>query len=164
MTRQLFAQNVGKTSRLRRIMLTACDKTEQQDIARIAKHAVLKAAEKIGQDQFMRLFLRPMRKLAKFAILISRLKNFMQTAVLQTAQKNTVVDAKVAYLQKQNKSNQNCTYQNLNEDPQAQKISFPASLTTPYNANNTLGLTLILFTCLSFMPHKKAFVRCRELR
>ena len=98
MTPPLFAQNVGKTSRPRLTMRIVSARTEQQDTVRIAKSVALKAEEKIGQGQCMRLSLQQMRKLAKFAMLTSRLKSFMQTAVLQTVQKNTVAAVSYTHL------------------------------------------------------------------
>jgi len=164
MTPPLFAPNVDKTSRPRHTMLTASARTEQQDIVRIAKSAASKAAEKIGQGPFTRLSLRQMRKLAKFAVLTSHWKNFTQMDVLQMVQKNTVADAKVVCLQGQSKNNQKRTHQKRKNDPQAQKTLSLASLITPQNANNILGLISILFIFFNFMRNSKDVVLCLELK
>jgi hypothetical protein len=161
---QLFAPNVDKTNRPRHTMLTASARTEQQDIVRIAKSAASKVAEKIGQGPFTRLSLQQMRKLANFAMLTSRWKSFTQMAVLQMVRKNTVADAKVVCLQGQSKNNQKRTHQNRRNGPQAQKTLSLASLITPQNANNILGLILILFTFFNFMRNSKDAVLCLELK
>lgn len=161
---QLFVPNAGKTSRHRHTMLTVSARTEQQDIARTAKSAALKAAERIGQGPFMRLSLQQMRKPAKFAMLTSRLKSFMQMAALQTAQKNTVADAKAAYLQGQNKNSQKLTYQKRRGGRQAQKTLSLASSITPQNVSNILGLISILATFFNFTRNSKAAVLCLELK
>lgn len=159
-----FAQNAAKINHRQSTTLTASDRTEQQGTARIANNAASRAAENIGHGPYIQLFLRRMRKHAKFVMLINHLRSFTQMAVSQMAQKNTAADAKVVYLQEQSKNNQSCTYQNLNGDLQAQKTLSPASLTTPRNANSTLGSILILFTCLSFTQRKKAYARYLELK
>jgi len=164
MTPPLFAQNVGKTSRPRHTMRIVSARTEQQDIVRIAKSVALRVAEKIGQGPCMRLSLQQMRKLAKVAMLTSRLKSFMQTAVLQTAQKNTVADAKVAYLHRQNKNSQKRTHQKLKNVHQAQKTSSRASLITPQNVNSILGSISTLSTFFNFMRSSKDAALCLELK
>ena len=164
MTPPLFAPNVDKTSRPRHTMPTANVRTEQQDIARIAKSAASLVAEKIGQGPFIQLSLKQMHKPAKFVMLTSRLKRFTQTVALLMVQKNTVADAKVAYLQGQNKNSQKPTHQKRRSVHQAQKISFPASLITPQNANSILGLISILFTFFNFMSNSEDAVLCLELR
>ncbi len=164
MTPPLFAQNVDRTSRPRHTMLTANARTGQQGIVRIAKSAASKGAEKIGRGLFTRLSLRQMHKPAKFAVLTSRWKSFMQTAVLQMAQKNTAADAKVACLQGQNKNNQKLTHQKHRNGHQAQKTLSPAFLTTLQNANNILGLISILFIFFNFTRNSKDAVLCLELK
>lgn len=161
---QLFVQNVGKTSRLRHTMPIVNVKTVQQDIVLIAKNVVSKAEEKIGQDQFTRQSLRQMLKPAKSVMLIDHLQNFMQTAVLRMAQRNTVVGARVVCLQGQSKTNQSCTQQKLKDGRQAPKISFLASLTTPQNASKILVLTLILSIFINFMSNSKGAALCLELK
>jgi hypothetical protein len=161
---QLFAPNVDKTSHPRHTMLTASARTEQQDIVRIAKSAVSKVAGKIGQGPFTRLSLQQMRKPAKFAVLTSHWKRFMQTAALQMAQKSIAADAKVVCLQGQSKNNQKRTHQNRRNGPQAQKTLSLASLITPQNVNNILGLILILSTFFNFMRNSKDVVLCLELK
>jgi len=161
---QLFVPNADKTSRHRHTMLTASARTEQQGIVRIAKSAALKGAERIGQGPLMPLSFQQTHKLAKFAMLTSRLKSFMQMAVLQMVQKNTVADAKVAYLQGQNKSTQKLTHQKRKGGRQVQKTLSPESLITPQNANNILGLISILSTFFKFTQNSKASVLCLELK
>jgi hypothetical protein len=160
----LFAPNVDNTSRPRHTMPTASARTGQQGIVRIAKSAASKVAEKIGRGPFTRLSLQQMRKLANFAMLTSHWKSFTQMAVLQMVQKNTVADAKVVCLQEQNKNNQKFTHQKRRSGRQVQKTLSPASLTTPQNANNILGLILILSTFFSFTSNSKAAVLCLELK
>ncbi len=164
MTPPLFAPNVDKTNRPRHTMLTASAGTEQQDIVRIAKSAASKVAEKIGQGPFTRLSLQQMRKLANFAMLISRWKSFTQMAVLQMVQKNTVADAKVVCLQGLSKNNQKLTHQKHRNGHQAQKTLSPAYLITPQNVNNILVLILILSTFFNFMRSSKGAVLCLELK
>jgi len=161
---RLFVQNVDKTSRPRHTMLTVSARTEQQGIVRIAKSAALRVAEKIGQGPFTQLSLQQTRKLAKFAVLISHLKTFTQTAVLRMAQKNTVADAKVVYLQGRNKNTQKFTRQKRISGRQVQKTSSPAFLITLQNANNILGLISTLFIFFNFMRNSKAAVLCLELK
>jgi hypothetical protein len=158
----LFAQNADKTNRLQHIMRTASAKMVQQGIVRIAKRAASKVVGKIGQGRFIRPSLQQTCKNAKFVALTNRFRNFMQTGVLQTAQRSTVADAKYVCLQELSKINQRRTLQNLSGVPQAQKISYLAFLITPQNASSTLSLTLIWSIFFSFTRSSKDAVLCLE--
>lgn len=160
----LFVQNAVKTSRLQRTMSIADAMMVQQDIARTAKIVALRVAEKIGRGPFMRLSLQQICKPAKFAMWASRWKNFTQTVVLRTVQRNTVADAKVVCLQGQSRTSQNCTLQKHKNAQQAPKILFLESLTTLQNANKILGSTLILSIFFNFMKNNKDAVPCLELK
>jgi hypothetical protein len=104
-----FAQNAAKTNHRQTTTPIASDRTEQQGTAHIANNAASRVEGKIGRGPFMQPFLRQMRKRAKFVMSINHLRSFTQMVVLQMAQKNTVADAKAAYLQKQSKNSQGCT-------------------------------------------------------
>lgn len=161
---QLFAQSVDKTSRLQHTTPTASAGTEQQDIVRIVKSAALKGVGKIGQGPFTRLSLQQAHKPAKFAMLTSRLQNFMQTVVLRMVQKNTAVGAKAAYSQEQNKNSQKRTHQKHSGGRPAQKTLSPASLITRQNASSILDLTSTLSTFFNFMRNSKVAAPCLELK
>lgn len=160
----LFAPSVDRTNRHLHTMSTASARTEQQDTVHIAKSVVLRAVEKIGQDQFTLQSLQQMRKHAKFAVLPSHLMSFMQMAVLRMVQKSTAADAKAVCLQKQSKNNQSGIYQRRKSGHQVQKTSFLAFLTTLQNANGILGLILIWSIFVNFMNSSKGGVLCLGLK
>jgi hypothetical protein len=93
-----FAPSVDKINCPQRTMLTANAGTEPRGIVHIAKSAGLKVVEKIGLAQYMQPYWLQICKNVNFVALKNLYLSFMQTVVLRTEQKNTVVAASNVFL------------------------------------------------------------------
>ena len=151
-----FAQNAKKIVQSLTTTLIVLGEMGQLGIDLTAKNVGGLGLDNKNQDRYIVRSFQAAFKLVKFAIIKSRLMNFIQTDALMMVLKNTEHLVNLAYWRVLKLIKRQYIKQNLKKDHLLQKTLYLAYLIMRLKESSTLGSILILFTYWGFTKNNQA--------